>query len=80
MSNFIPLTQLTPGDLHNIQRLLMSKEAAPLMKLLSLTEREVISQLRQAKGSILFQAQGVAQFLDELDKIIDVNERGLDYV
>jgi hypothetical protein len=76
MANWIPTGELTDVDLHDIKLLKESRDKRGnegVLKMLYVTEQKVDKVLRTATNDQqLHQAQGIAQFFEELSELIDL--------
>jgi hypothetical protein len=80
MGNWIPTQELTEVELHDIKLLKEGREKRGnegVFKMLLLTEQKVTKMLRESKDPVqLHWAQGIAQFLDELSELINLEQTG----
>lgn len=80
MGNWIPSQELSEADLHDIKLLKESREKRGnegVFNLMLLTEQNVIKILRSSKDDTqLHRAQGIAQFLDEMSELINLEQTG----
>lgn len=76
MGNWIPNQELNEVELNDIKLLKEGRDRKGnegVFKMLLLTEQKVTKILRESKDTVkLHQAQGIAQFLDEVSELINL--------